>query len=157
MSAVQYSIDTSILIENWQRLYPPDVFPTVWDFLDRLIKTRVAVISEEVYDELTPKDDELLAWAKERQDFLYATSEEVQKATMDINDEFPDLTDTERERSVADPFVIAIATLEECAVVTYEEPRTKPTRPRKIPDVCFALQIQCFDFVELARREGVTL
>lgn len=32
-----YSVDTSALIEAWVRNQPPDVFPSVWLELDKLI------------------------------------------------------------------------------------------------------------------------
>ena len=154
----RYSLDSSILIENWQRRYPPDVFPSIWELTDDLITSGAALVSYEVFEELKKKDDELLAWVKERERYLAATDPAVQARTTVINDAHPGLTDPDRERGVADAFVIAVAELNGCDVVTYEKPRTRVTKPEKIPDVVDARRIvKCIDFVELARREGFAL
>lgn len=158
MNQPRYSIDTSIFIENWQRLYPPDVFPSVWRFMESLIADGRGLVSHEVLEELKKKDDELLGWMSGRENLLVPTGDEIQIRTIEINDQFPNLTDVERERGVADPFVIAVAEVRSCSVVTYERPRTRTTRPPKIPDVCAARgQVDCIDFVELARREQFQL
>ena len=157
MGDARYSIDSSILIGNWRDLYPPDVFPGVWEFTLDLTERRIALISEEVYIELQEKDDDLLEWVSDREQLVVPTDIPIQERARAINDRFPTLVDVERERSVADPFVIAVAQVNECAVVTYERPRTRPTKPQKIPDVCDGLGIECIDFIRLARREGFRL
>jgi hypothetical protein len=53
-------------------------------------------------------------------------------------------------RSGADPFVIALAQVNNCAVVTEEKAR--PTRP-KIPDVCAGLGLRCINMLDLMRQE----
>ena len=156
MGDARYS-DSSILIGNWRDLYPPDVFPGVWDFTADLITRGTALISEEVHVELQEKDDDLLAWVQEREHLIVPTDAAVQGQARDSNDGFPTLVDVERERSVADPFVISVAQINRCAVVTYEKRRTRPTKPHKIPDVCDELGIECIDFIQLARREGFRL
>ena len=117
----------------------------------------IALISAEVLAELEEKDDDLLAWVREREEFLISTDEMVQLRTTEINDQFPDLVDTERERSLADPFVIAVAEIHKGTVVTYEKHRASPSKPHKIPDVCQARGLDCFNFIEFARREGFRL
>ena len=61
-----YCFDTSVFINAWQRDYPPDVFPTVWNNIEQLITNLRILAPEEVRVELERKDDEVLKWAVER-------------------------------------------------------------------------------------------
>lgn len=58
-----------------------------------------------------------------------------------------------RNRSQADPFVIATAEILQGAVVTGEKPRGNLEVP-KIPDVCDARKIRCIGFLEMLRELG---
>ena len=55
-------------------------------------------------------------------------------------------------KSFADPWVIATAHTNGCAVVTGENATGNPDRP-KIPDVCRGMGIRCIGFVDLIREE----
>ena len=61
-----YVFDTSSLIGAWVRAYPPDAFPVVWDHMDGLATSGNLLVPEEVYEELSAQDDDLLEWVKER-------------------------------------------------------------------------------------------
>lgn len=63
---MSYSIDTSALMDAWQRWYPADIFPAVWSHLDHLAADGQIHSSEEVLREVAKKDDDLHKWAKER-------------------------------------------------------------------------------------------
>jgi hypothetical protein len=150
---VRYSIDTSALMDGWVRYYPPDVFPSVWDRLSELISDGALGAIEEVAIELKRKEDALHAWVKEREGFLHAIDDDVQQAVVEILARHEKLVDTRKNRSAADPFVIALAKVRGCTVVTGEQATRKPHRPN-IPDVCGALRIPCVSLLELYRREG---
>jgi hypothetical protein len=60
---------------------------------------------------------------------------------------YPKLIDSSKNRSMCDPWVIALAQLQGCKVVT-EESRGSEKRP-KIPDVCDALGINCLRIADL--------
>jgi hypothetical protein len=119
--------------------------------LDELINQRVVIASEEVLDELEVKHDEAWEWARQR-DMFVPTDEEIQRTVSHILEEHPNLVDVRRERSGVDPFVIALAQVEHCTVVTGEGHGTSK-RP-KIPDVCEALRIRCIDVLQLFRDQG---
>jgi hypothetical protein len=149
---VRYSIDTSAILDGWRRYYPPDVFPDVWTGLDDLIARGDLAASEEVLVELEKRDDEIHAWAKERRDTLIvAIDDRVQGKVVEI------LAQDERlvrnNRSGADPFVIGLAMVEACGVVTGERPSGSASKP-KIPDVCAALNVRCIDLLGLFREQG---
>lgn len=78
----------------------------------------------------------------------------VQQAVTAILAAYPNLINPHSGRSGADPFVIALADVNGCAVVTEERPRSW-INP-KIPDVCAALGVRCINFLEVIREQGWT-
>lgn len=150
----KYSVDTSIFIEGWVRHYPPDVFPTVWDLTDGLISDGIIVATEEVLLELEKQHDDVYEWAKSRDSMFVPIDEAIQQIVADILCKYPRLVDTRKNRSGADPFVIGLACVNGCAVVTAETATRNLEKPR-IPDVCEALGIQCISTVEMFRNEGL--
>jgi len=150
---LKYSIDTSILIEGY-RDYSPDVLPTLWEKLEELIQKGEVIASEEVLEELKKQDDDVLAWAKKNSMMFKQTDEKVQENVKVILQQFPEIT--KQNRSSADPFVIALAMVEKCKVVTRERPSNNSKRP-KIPDICKALGIQCIDLMDLCREKNVCI
>lgn len=151
---MRYSVDTSALLDGWRRYYPPDVFPALWERLDGLIGLGHFRATEEVLEELKRKDDEIYAWAAERRESLFVPLDEaIQVEVAAILANHKKLVDTRQNRSAADPFVIALARLESCTVVTGERPTGSSERPN-IPDVCGALGVRCIGLLELIRSEG---
>lgn len=145
-----YSVDTSALMEAWVRYYPPDVFPTLWERIEELIEERRFVATDEVLHELEKKEDELHNWASQRAGMFVPLDEKLQKRAAQIINDYDSLTNTDRTRGTADPFVIALAMEQGLTVVTAES--SKPSKPR-IPDVCKDLGIPCITLVELFRKE----
>lgn len=150
---MRYSVDASILIEGWRRQFPPDVVPGLWDGLDELIKSGDLRATEEVLYELDRKDDEVYEWVKARQELFIPIDETIQVVVSKILAVHPTLIDSRKNRSSADPFVIALAHQHSCIVLTEEIPTGKPQRPH-IPDVCFAYGIQFDNLLGLIRKEG---
>lgn len=149
---MRYSIDTSAILDGWRRYYPPDVFPDVWTGLDDLVERGDLRATEEVLVELEKRDDEIHAWAKERRDkLIVAIDDRVQEKVLEILAQHERLV--RNNRSGADPFVIGLAMVEACAVVTGERLSGSPTRP-KIPDVCLAVDVRCIDLLGLFREQG---
>lgn len=120
--------------------------------MDELIRRGALIATEEVLHELERKDDEVYEWARQR-DMFVDTNEAIQLAATGILRNHPKLIDQRKNRSGADPFVIALAQVEGCAVVTAEKPTTSSKRPN-IPDVCDALGIQWLTILQLFRAQG---
>ena len=153
---MKYSIDTSAILDGWRRHYPPDMFPGLWGKLDTLIEQGQLRATEEVLHELERKDDDVFAWAKARADVLFIPIDDaIQPVVSEILGRFEKLVDTRANRSAADPFVIALAQLKRCTVVTGEHPSNSPDRPH-IPDVCSALSISSISLLQMMRAEGWT-
>lgn len=153
---MKYSFDTSAFINSWWKYYPPDVFPSLWQQLDGLAASGILIASDEVLAELERKDDEVHDWVSERSHIIVPLNETIQSVVLDILAEYPRLVDNRRNRSQADPFVIALAHVEECAVVTYETRSNSLDRPR-IPDVCDEMGIEVMDLLGVIREQQWTL
>jgi Domain of unknown function (DUF4411) len=149
-----YCVDTSGWLDGWERHYPPDVFPTLWNKLDELIDKGEIISSEEVYVELQKKADELHDWVKDRKRMLVPLTEDIQRRAAGLLVEYPRLVDTLRGRSKADPFVIATAMEHDAAVVTGEILTGKMDKPR-IPDICNVKGVRCITFLQLIRELGL--
>lgn len=150
---MSYCIDSSAWLDGWARDYPQEVFPSLWEKLAEAIDDGLLWCSEEVYVEIKKKDDGLHNWLKARKRVLVPINEEIQAIILELLSEYPRLVDTHRNRSQADPFVIATAEQlgSATAVVTGEKPRGKLDKP-KIPDVCEARGVRCITFLDMLRE-----
>jgi hypothetical protein len=150
-----YVFDTSALIGAWFRLYPPDLFPGLWEKMDALAADGQLIAPEDVLDELRVGDDDLYQWVKQRSDqVIVPTSRAVMLEARAVLVDHPFLTKTGTGRNKADPFVIALASLRGCPVVTQEDGGTA-AKPR-IPYVCANRGIACVQFLKMIRAEGWT-
>lgn len=150
-----YVADTSALIGAWQRRYPPEVFPTLWDNLEVLGAAGQLLVPEEVHQELRRQSDELFAWVDARSASLVApTSRSIIITARAILADHRRLSMTGTGRGLADPFVIAHAE-ERGALLVTEEQGGKASSPR-IPYVCAqrGLGVRCIDMLGLIRAEG---
>ena len=48
----KYSFDSSGFIDAWNRYYPIDLFPTLWDRIANLLKNEIIIASSIVWDEI---------------------------------------------------------------------------------------------------------
>lgn len=151
---MRYSIDTSSLIEGFRNLYPYEVFPKLWnEYLPTLVDRGDLRATDEVRIELRRRDDELLQWlADYAEDFFVEIDEDIQREVIAILSDHRELVHVGRGRSGADPWVIALAKLNDAAVVT-EEGSGSLRKPR-IPDVCGALGIRCMKLIQLIQEQG---
>ena len=150
-----YVADTSGLIGAWQRRYPPEVFPTLWENLEALGEAGQLLVPEEVHQELRRRSDELFAWVEARSSFLVApTSRSIIIAARAVLADHPRLSMIGTGRGRADPFVIAEAE-ERGALLVTEEQGGKASSPR-IPYVCGqrGFGVRCIDMLGLIRAEG---
>ena len=152
---MKYSIDSSALINGWQKNYPPDIdiFSPIWDGLSSLIESGDLRSTEEVLHELEKQHDDVYGWVKERPDLFIPIDDQIQNAVTNILRDYPRLVDNRKDRSGADPFVIAQAQISGAIVVADELPSNNLLKP-KIPDVCVALGISCITLLQMIRREG---
>ena len=145
-----YSIDTSALVDGWRRYYPPDIFPGLWDRIGESVEDGRIIATDEVLVELEKGDDDLYKWALAQKRMFVPLDEDVQNAAMDILAKHP-LVPRNALGPIADPFVIALAQIRGCTVVSGEIWTNSPNKT-KIPNVCSALGIKHINFLELIRE-----
>ena len=150
--SASYCFDTSTLITAWRRDYPRDVFGSFWSNLEAMIEDGKIVAPEEVRVELERKDDEILEWANQRRYMFVQVDLPIQNAVRTVLEHFPRLVDTRKNRSGADPFVVALAMTGGLTVVTYENQSRNLEKPN-IPDACDALHVECVGLLDMVRRE----
>jgi hypothetical protein len=147
-----YSLDSSGILDLF-RLYPPDVFPTIWTQMESAAKDGIVFAIDEVYRELEKKDDAAFQWLKARRAMIIALDTEIQQRVAAILAAHPRLVDTRKNRSSGDPFVIGLAQTRGLKVVTGERASGVIARPN-IPDVCAVLGIDCINVLSMFRNEG---
>ena len=106
-----YCIDASSLI-NLRQYYRRNVFSGVWDKIEELAKEGRLIAPDEVHREIE-KDDVLGPWSKKNKTMFRKIDQEQVNAAKEVATQFPNLAKPGRSGSAADPFVVALAHLEE--------------------------------------------
>lgn len=148
-----FTLDSNILI-NLARLYPRDIFGSIWDQIEGQVVLGEACICEAVLREVHRGGDELHAWAKGQPGFICRVTDEELATVAEIATDHPEwVRDTLNE---ADPFVIAHAKAEPSVIVTEEKPKGPNTEDRnqKIPNIAKEHGVSCIRFFDYVRGQG---
>lgn len=151
----RYCLDTGVFIEGWNRYYSFDLCPEYWQILDDLASKDIIFSPVEVKREILKTDDGLAEWIKDRDYIFKEITTEVQEHLRAIMEGHGRLVDSIKQRSIADPWVIAFAMSENAVVVTKETPAGPISKRIKIPDVCNALNIPWMNDFEFAQKVGI--
>ena len=150
----QYCLDANVLIQAWQKYYSPKLCPDYWSLLSELGKSQIIFLPEMVSEEITRTEDDLAKWLKSSGIPVHKIDEQVTQALKKIY-ETPAhrlLVDNVKQRSLADPWVVAHALKENACVVTKEEKITAANSNKiRIPNVCEKMgmrYINDFQFLE---------
>lgn len=143
----RYIMDTcSILSQKPNDPHRRNVYSTLWQKIDELIISKEIVICSDIKEEV--EDEELKPWLQQFEvlevDFV------IQQNVTRIVNEYPGLLDFANQKSSGDAFLIATA-MKYCIAVITEENKLSPYR---IPKVCEAYNIPCYNITELAAKEG---
>jgi hypothetical protein len=151
-----FCLDTSFLVNGWQKQYSPDVFPVIWDELDKLMRQGRLSSCDEVYRDLEKQDDGLFAWAKVHRSIFCTPEKRTLESLKVILEAFPNYSAVGGKISRSDPWIIAHARTVGGIVVTDEisAPRQRKTLPPKMPDTCDALGIPWLKPIDFFRRAG---
>jgi Domain of unknown function (DUF4411) len=147
--------DTSAYINSWRDHYEPATFPSVWELIAAAINDGRIISPREVFNELVKKDDEVAAWAKEREGLFIEPSAEVQLLAGQIYAQLPN----PGIRDAADPFVIAEAQIRAMTVVTYEGRNYGgPTKnwDKRMPGICQQLGVACCTVPQALKTLGAS-
>ena len=147
----RYIIDTcSILSQKSDEPHRRSVYSTLWKNIDEMVKSNEIVICSEIEDEV--EDDDLKQWIQQNSCTILPVDALVQQNVTKIVNEHPDLLSFSNMKSSGDVFLIATAMKYQIAVITEENKDS----PRRIPKICEAYCIPCFNVTELAEKEGWT-
>jgi hypothetical protein len=148
---VPYSIDTSGLLDGRRRYYPPSVFAGLWEDIEDLIQAG-GLAPEEVLHDLEKQDDAVHAWVSTQPELFVPLDNDIQIATTEIMTVFNEWVPADQSRNVADPFVVALARVRGCPVVSGEHWSNSPY-PAKvaIPNVCAHFGLRHMTFLEVVR------
>ncbi len=151
-----YCLDSNALIEPWNKYYSPKI-SNYFDILESLIIENRIFCTEEVAQEIKKGDDLLYKWLKKNEsNFVKSIDSDVQKKVRIILSQFPNLIDSKKQRSMADPWVIAHAWSLNAVVVTKEYPTDNVKKNCKIPDVCKYYNICYMDDWQFISELGIT-
>jgi hypothetical protein len=132
-----------------------ELCPQYWDIIDGFAKKGHVFAPIEVRKEIDKTDDGLKKWVADK-DYLFRDIDmPVQENMRKIMASHGRLVDSIKQRSIADPWVIAFAISENAIVVTKEFPSGLDTRRIKIPDVCNALNVPWMDDFMFAKELGI--
>lgn len=121
--------------------------------MEEAIEGGLVVAPRDVLLELERVEPDAYKWAKGQKRLSLELDEPIQKATRRILSQYRELVKEKANRTRADAFVIAVAEVHTCTVVTNEKPTYSMARPH-IPDVCGKLGIRCIDLLGLIRDRG---
>jgi len=145
-----YCIDTSSLINL--KLYRRDVFPTIWNNLEDMIKNGELISPLEVYGEIEIGKDEIYDWCKNNRKMFKDIDEFQVKKLKDIEKQY-DKKYWENEMNKpkwADPWVIALSICEEAIIVADEK-----NKPNRIPYISATFDIKCLTLLDFFKKIGI--
>jgi len=147
-----------VLIQAWRGYYSPNFSPTYWEMLNKLGNDKRIFIPNAVFDEIIRTEDDLANWLKSSNIPILKIDSAVTdclKRIYNSNHLHINLVDNTKQRSLADPWVIAHALKENACVVTKEELVTATTNRIKIPNVCANMAIRCINDFEMIHEIGI--
>lgn len=147
-----YCIDTSCIIAAWEERYPLENFPKFWTLFEQAIVNGKILAPEAVLDETEPKSAELHRWLKQHDGMFLPLEEDIQRQARAVLAKHPRLVAAKKQRTAADPFVIATAAVRGLVIVTEEKPTGNLNRPN-IPDVCGDFGVAYVGLLQMIRLE----
>ena len=150
-----FCLDSNVFIHAWNDYYAPDQCPEYWAILDELAKENRIFCCDEVRREIERHDDDLWRWLKARPHFVQEITADIQQHVRVILKHYPLLVNSKKDRSMADPWVVAHALACGAVVVTKEMPGGESAKNPKIPDVCNGMKVQWVNDFQFNRELGI--
>lgn len=155
----KYCLDANVLIQAWQKYYSPKFCPDYWALLNELGAKGQLFLPQMVFEEITRTEDDLTEWLKSSTIPIHkidgATTEYL-KRIYNADPSHRYLVDNTKQRSLADPWVIAHAINENACVVTKEEKVMAANSTRiKIPNVCDNMGVRCINDFQLIEELNI--
>ena len=106
------------------------------------------VTCSEIIDEV--EDEPIQQWLARHRCVVLDIDDDIQQLVVRVVTEHPELIEFKNAKSSADAFLIATAMKYRLGVVTEENKDS----PKKIPQICRAYGIPCYNITELSEKEG---
>ena len=156
---MSYCFDTNIFIESWNRIYPKEVFPTLWEKL--IEKQQEIIIIKPIYDELFPtkSKDELVLWLTGNNFSPTAIDNNDEEFALNLRKKYK-LVEASKGADTTDSKLISFAKNKDHTVVTYE--RVQPNKPGKlknykIPLICEENKVKCIPFIDFLKEVEIEI
>ena len=146
-----YCIDTSPLINL--KNYPEDIFPTIWNTIESMVRSGDLVSHIEVYKEIDRIKDEIRAWCiRNKRMFRDVNKIQIEKLQHVQNQYDTDYWNIEVNKTSpwADPWVISMGISEGAIIITNEK-----NKPNGIPKIAGALGVKCLGLFDFFRTIGI--
>jgi len=154
-NARAYCLDANVYMEGWNKYYSMRLCPSYWEIINDLGAQGKVFSPIEVKREILQHDGGLAKWIKGKDHLFRDITQSVQVNMREIMRNYPRLVDSTRQRSLADPWVIAHAKAADATVVTKENPAGIRSKRIKIPDVCNAMGVPWIDDFSFAAEIGI--
>lgn len=131
---MKYVLDSSALIDL--KHHYPEIFPSLWNKLSELAENGNIISVKEAYNEVSGRGDFISEWAEKYSTIFETPNQEEIEIVTGILSKHPELIKKESfssGRPVADPFLIAKASVNNLILVTNE---TYIPNAHKIPNIC---------------------
>jgi len=149
-----YCIDASALI-NLTRYpgYPREIFPTIWEKLENMIKRNEFISHIEVYKEIAKGGDLLFRWCKDHKkmfkDVEDCQIEEFRKIKPRYDPHYWN-NQIDRDKPWADPWLIALSICKDAIIVTDEK-----NIQNRIPYIANHFNIPCLNLINFFKEIGI--
>ena len=152
---MSYVFDNDPLSSLFKNYYPK-TFRSLWDRFDALVDDGSIISTREVLREIEDLSIETLREWAGRNQHLFVTPTALEGAFVGKIYAVPHFQHNIEQQKllkggkIADPFVIAKAAVDGCAVVTMEKLKANGT---KIPNICKHFGVECLSLEEFMERE----
>jgi len=154
-----YCMDADVLIDL-KRHYPSrhifsrhDLFPAIWEKIEKLIRKGEIISHIEVWREIEVGGDELFRWCRQHKSMFKDPDEcqliELQNVKKEYDRDYWN-RNINKPGPWADPWLIALAICKEGIIVTNET-----NAPNKIPFIANHFGITCLNLFEFFNEIGV--
>lgn len=152
-----YLLDTNVFLQAYQILYPPDVFPGFWEWMEKIVTHPNVATVDEVISETSKKDDEIAQWINNHVPDQSVFNTKTYRHTSLRNHLF-EIAKNLRKSSPgrmkkfekgADSWLIAHAKINNDIIVTQEIAEDK--KNIKIQDICREINVDVINILEFIR------
>ena len=158
-----FCLDSGVFIRpHRDGFYGFRLAPTFWELLEQRAAAGVVTSPRQVYQELTNYGDELADWAVGRRESgLFVDPNQQAQAAFTrvadyVNQNYPGRKAAEFLGG-ADPWVIALAIVQDASIVSFENRVSIDSQTPKIPNVSRAFQIETINLYRMLHLSNVSV